>query len=396
MSSPPAVKPKKTFVAQYPPDRGRPDFEEALPDYYDVAEEGAGSKVKAPEEPEVKLQGPVVGEENMFFDHDDALPPSHLPAYQAPAETDELVSSVRTDRDGNVSTHAPILSSSPLALHDFVWEQAQIPPQASLRIKGWHTENVTNDYIRPGEDQDGSSNLSNTRTVIDFDMVIPLSHLLKAGHGRVFAWRDEFATYRGTAHVCSQSEARRGVGVIGRFLNKTKGFILRQPAYDEIDSMGPVSLMEACSEYVSSTHPLRSFHFTKHATGWSFPTLTRAFTAAIRSTYYREFIDITLESRGDDVIVRPPGRLNRTLANKWIKALMFILIIPAVVLWILRRWWGARWSTHGVAFRLNEGMSEGEFFRRWEGEVKRGVQTKRQGTLEWVNVCGSSTSQSAR
>jgi len=98
------------------------------------------------------------------------------------------------------------------------------------------------------------------------------------------------------------------------------------------------------------------------------------------------------------VIVRPNTGVSRALSNPWLKFLLIItLIYPCI--WLFQRFHergGGRWAVGGGAYALKKweavgdgrddmfegrriltGEREGEWFRRWEGTIRRSVMARK-------------------
>ena len=94
--------------------------------------------------------------------------------------------------------------------------------------------------------------------------------------------------------------------------------------------------------------------------------------------------------KNSKVYVRPDNRLSRMLSNIWLKILSIIFLVYPFI-WLYRRFasgGGGRWEVCGGAYSLKRvvlpshssglpsevvGVREGEWFRRWEGVIRRSV-----------------------
>ena len=124
-----------------------------------------------------------------------------------------------------------------------------------------------------------------------------------------------------------------------------------------------------------------------------------------------------LEISSSKIYIRPDNGLSRTLSNKWLKFLfMIILVYPFI--WLFKRYHshgGGRWEVCGGAYALKHwvavesqdlgdqpqaggsalvprlietqagmsrliGLREGEWFKTWEGTIRRAVQNRYQST----------------
>lgn len=108
---------------------------------------------------------------------------------------------------------------------------------------------------------------------------------------------------------------------------------------------------------------------------------------------------MTFESGHKTVIVRPNTRVSRAISNPWLKFLLIItLIYPCI--WLFQRFHqrgGGRWAVGGGAYALKRwedvaeggghdvfeggrvliGEREGEWFKRWEGTIRRCVMGRK-------------------
>lgn len=135
----------------------------------------------------------------------------------------------------------------------------------------------------------------------------------------------------------------------------------------------------------------------------------------ITSTSYAETVDVSMEYASNKIYVRPNNRLSRTLSNPWLKFLMFITLVYPFV-WLFKRFHtrgGGRWEVCGGAYALKQlvpaghghdlefkvnisqqpgsqtgtgsttvlGLKEGQWFRQWEGGIKRAVITRFQSSV---------------
>ena len=136
--------------------------------------------------------------------------------------------------------------------------------------------------------------------------------------------------------------------------------------------------------------------------GWHFDNVVAAVTAAIKSTYYSGRTRVEFRLSNAKVHVRPDNLLARTLSNKWLRFLLWLLLLFPLI-WLYRRFGargGGRWEVCGGAYALKTweavgregedgadgqtvqtaqgrarlvGVREGEWFQRWEGTIRRAV-----------------------
>lgn len=86
--------------------------------------------------------------------------------------------------------------------------------------------------------------------------------------------------------------------------------------------------------------------------GWNLADLRKSIEALIQSTHYTGTLDISFDLTASKVYVRPTNRLSRTLSNKWIKFLLWILLIYPFI-WLFKRFHsrgGGQWRVAGGAY----------------------------------------------
>lgn len=153
--------------------------------------------------------------------------------------------------------------------------------------------------------------------------------------------------------------------------------------------------------------------------GWNIANLREAVVSAIRSVYSHN-ITVEFNMSNHVIRIRPDNRLSRTLSNKWLKFLLWILLIYPFI-WLYKRFsqrGGGRWEVCGGAYALKTwrlepdaiappqgpndgrwmqtrdglahlvGEREGEWFQRWEGPIRGAVlgRVKSKTPLQPVNV----------
>ena len=116
--------------------------------------------------------------------------------------------------------------------------------------------------------------------------------------------------------------------------------------------------------------------------GWNLADLRKSIETLIRSTHYTGTLAISFDVTASKVYVRPTNRLSRTLSNKWIKFLLWILLIYPFI-WLFKRFHsrgGGQWRVAGGAYatkawvHLNDSV-EGEditqyLVRRQDSSIK--------------------------
>jgi len=161
------------------------------------------------------------------------------------------------------------------------------------------------------------------------------------------------------------------------------------------------------------------------AYGWNFEAIRVAAISVINSTHYRGDLSVEFETSESVVSIRSHNRLSRALSNRWIKFLLFLTLIYPLI-WLFKRFHprgGGCWDVCGGAYALKRieqeapaqqhkmhtespfrdaveildvsaqssslvdtssgsmrvlGLREGEWFRRWEGTIRRAVLNRLQ------------------
>lgn len=185
------------------------------------------------------------------------------------------------------------------------------------------------------------------------------------------------------------------------------------------------TLRQWADDYCASRKYLKEFNYQKVAYGWNFEAVRVAAISVVNSTHYRGDLSVQFETSQNVVSVRSHNRLSRALSNRWIKFLLFLTLIYPFI-WLFKRFHsrgGGRWDVCGGAYALKRveqtkkrsapdahaespfrdvfetvdataqgssladppsgrtkvvGMREGEWFRQWEGTIRRAVQNRLQ------------------
>ena len=160
-----------------------------------------------------------------------------------------------------------------------------------------------------------------------------------------------------------------------------------------------------------------------------------AIQSTIKSAGYNETLHIKVTPYGSKVYIRPDNAVSRMLSNKWLKFLSIILLIFPFI-WLFKRFHsrgGGRWEVCGSAYPLKQwvpvdpeeeinsdpfklppykpttvtnqrtqgstrynmqtltgpkkllGVTEGEWFRNWEGVIFRAVIGRYQSRIPLTN-----------
>ena len=93
-------------------------------------------------------------------------------------------------------------------------------------------------------------------------------------------------------------------------------------------------------------------NFSQVVYGWNIEDLRKSVETLIQSTHYTGTLSVSFDLTSSKVYVRPTNRLSRTLSNKWIKFLLWILLIYPFI-WLFKRFHsrgGGQWRVAGGAY----------------------------------------------
>ncbi|CDO71608.1 hypothetical protein BN946_scf184911.g78 [Trametes cinnabarina] len=381
--------------------------------------------------------------ENLYIPMGGEEPPPNFTPYEA-----EFFIS-----NGEIISHDPHLNRDGEALYRFLLSQTATRPEYFIHMKGTHTEHKTRTVYR--KDQQGNLRPHDehyTETVTDFDFRIDIGEQIV--HGPIH-WTvpDAEPAYRGKMYLevdsnqllIGDTEASLQLGRRKATKDEIKAAKQRKqlredhgippwvvPAPDEwydSTSVSPppdaqvlgssMSMRDWADEYCASDKLLKEFTYEMVVYGWNIANLKEAITSAIRSVYSSK-ITVEFEMSHHKIRIRPDNHLSRALSNKWIKFLLWILLIYPFI-WLYKRFGrrgGGRWEVCGGACALKTwrqpiaatppppearndgrwketpdgllhlvGEREGEWFQRWEGPIRNAVLRKVQSRtpLEFVN-----------
>ncbi|KAH7925184.1 hypothetical protein BV22DRAFT_1034293 [Leucogyrophana mollusca] len=187
------------------------------------------------------------------------------------------------------------------------------------------------------------------------------------------------------------------------------------------------SLREWADHYCASRKYLKEFNYHKVVYGWNFDALKAATRSTINSTHYRGDVTVEFEQTQSVISVRSENRLSRTLSSPWLKFILWLLVVYPFI-WLFKRFHsrgGGQWTVCGGAYALKRieqvepdypspdrktpeaiqdtldsvdafaassssdtrtesvrtrviGLKEGEWFRQWEGTIRRAVLNRLQ------------------
>ncbi|KAG6814054.1 hypothetical protein H0H92_003101 [Tricholoma furcatifolium] len=333
---------------------------------------------------------------------------------------------------GDIISHDPHLNSDGEALYRFLLAQSERPPLFRIHCKGTHVEHRTHWVIRTADGNTTSRRETQSETVTDFDFyidaLIPLT-LTKPIHWSV---GDTQPAYRG--QMVRETESLGTTQVVKRSVEKahlkwleqcvTHGFppwALSTDRWSEEtvdDGTGALksskTLRQWADEYCASSKYLKEFVYEKALYGWNIQQLEGAVRGSIARTMYQGAIKVDFTPVGAKICIRPDNRLSRILSNKWLKFLTIILLIYPFI-WLFKRFHprgGGRWEVCGGAYAMKRwepdrevrevhlddedtlpgytaqarnrrrlvGISEQEWFRKWEATIIRSVQGRFQSS----------------
>ncbi|KAI8978594.1 hypothetical protein BDB01DRAFT_265068 [Pilobolus umbonatus] len=134
-------------------------------------------------------------------------------------------------------------------------------------------------------------------------------------------------------------------------------YVLPDPKTGEVKS-----IRQLCDEYVREKNSLKELHMDK-VIHWDYDQLTKAFTAAIRSSGYYQEVDITFERSNHKVTVKTDTSISRFADNKVVRFFFFITclwIIAYPLLLIFRKRFGHSTLKSGWIMKI----PEREFYER--------------------------------
>ncbi|KAG2159835.1 uncharacterized protein EDB93DRAFT_1244610 [Suillus bovinus] len=355
--------------------------------------------------------------DNLNFAHeDDEEPPAFAP-YDA---------HFFTSRSGDIISHDPHLNDDGEALYRFLLSQASTPPTIILRCQGSHNETHTRMVHSHHNGHSRMKTEQYTERITDFDFCIDVGqHIF--GEPTHWSYADSTPAYRGrmyqevgiSAEKRKSQKSERKAAKAWDIERTRRGFppwIGSDYAWREDQ---PYAMQTNYRKY------LKEFNYHKIVYGWNFEAIRVAAISIVNSTHYRGDLSVQFETSQNLVSVRSHNRLSRALSNRWIKFLLFLTFIYPFI-WLFKRFHsrgGGRWDVCGGAYALKRveqcakqfapdvhaespfrdvfdtvdataqgssladppgrrtkvvGMREGEWFRQWEGTIRRAVQNRLQ------------------
>ncbi|KAL0951227.1 hypothetical protein HGRIS_007948 [Hohenbuehelia grisea] len=283
--------------------------------------------------------------------------------------------------DGDIVSHDPHLNSDGEALFRFLLSQSATPPSYRLHCRGTHVEHRTRWVNVERNGRWETRHETYTETITDFDFRIDIGqHIVAAPvHWSV---GDGEAVYRGgmVREVDPMRDGRRAAIPMETRVYKdwveertARGVppwvpardAWREGAPEQTDARSVLrsskTLREWADEYCASPKYLKEFVYEKVVYGWNVQELENAVRLAISSAPYSGDISVNFEYRCSKIYVRPDNWLSRTLSNKWLKFLLWILLIYPFI-WLFKRFHsrgGGRWEVCGGAYALKRWVPVG-------------------------------------
>ncbi|KAI0292876.1 hypothetical protein BC826DRAFT_1143881 [Russula brevipes] len=361
------------------------------------------------------------------FDHANETVPLAWGSQGPPPSFTPYVAEHKVSGDETIS-HDPHLNEDGEALYRFLLSQAETPPTFLVHCLGTHTEKR---HRMVSNGNGGTRRETYTETVTDFSFSIGQRVLPQATQWTV---GDNEPVFRG--HMVREtglpgSANKAESAAVKKFKEWSeertarglppwvgpRDAASREPRYDNAGAavLGPRetdvlksswTLRQWADDYCNSRATLKEFVYEKVVHGWDLSVLDRNIQGAIRSTNYRGDVTINFKVRDNKVVVRPDGRLSRTLSNSCLKFLLIITLVYPFI-WLFRRFsarGGGRWTVAGGAYALKcwvvppndarpgagpdvfqtpagprvlVGMQEGEWFRSWEHTIKRSASKRK-------------------
>lgn len=291
--------------------------------------------------------------------------------------------------------------SDPVYAEDMVREWCTIPAQQMIRIRGTH-----NDESRGA--------MKNEKTVVDFDVQVPLVDYI-TNHSGGNAWSqlqiagNDEKVYRGGVLKSKGPVMKKGPDTEALLtehprLSLTAWMHLFCASHAQLKSYVPL-LLYLCpirsGNHPQSTASLtpddhlvltldHSFRIDRTVSGLDKKYLENALRSLVTSTNYRGRTQITFPITNGATELHSTHRLNAWRFNQWI-CLIFYMTFMWMISWpylffATRKWavvsvdwpWSVQ-DEYGV--KTYASISEGEWFRKWERVIEKAICAKQQGTL---------------
>ncbi|KAG6911984.1 hypothetical protein DXG01_000232 [Tephrocybe rancida] len=309
------------------------------------------------------------------------------------------------------------------ALYRFLLAHSAAYPTHTIQCTGSHLEHRTRQVTRTVNGTTTTRTEHHTVTIPDFNFTIDLTNI--RGNGPVhWSYGDFEPAYRGL--MVRQVDAPQGRRKATK--EETASFKAWEherdekgyPPWSSRDGKQDLDILQSshtlrqwADEYCASPKYLKEFVYEKYMHNWNLHAIAEAVRGAIRQTNYGGDVTVLFSYDATKICIRADNRLSRMLSKTWIKVLLCIFLIYPFI-WLFKRYHsrgGGRWEVCGGAYthkymvpldgldgnadsgsphlppRIIEtkdgpmklyGLQEGEWFRRWEGVIKRSVSTRLQ------------------
>ncbi|KAB8698105.1 hypothetical protein FH972_026355 [Carpinus fangiana] len=211
-----------------------------------------------------------------------------------------IPAALRPQKNGEIRTLEPSLSSNAPALFALLQAQAGLPPQPVIRLLGTHREVIQQD------------NKKENRLVTDFDIQVNCSYIFAHQAANPQAALDWYSLVT----VPDDEKALRG----GFFKRR-----LRKPDADDEESAPRRTDAEDarlwshsfCAAASHRWFPL-IFRFRRKLLNWNLQTLEKQLTAGVRATGYRGDVAVSSTLQNPGFSIYSDHWMNRALNNAWI------------------------------------------------------------------------------
>jgi hypothetical protein len=165
-----------------------------------------------------------------------------------------------------------------------------------------------------------------------------------------------------------------------------------------------VPLKAWCEHYLASKAPIKSFTLRRRVTNHDTTVLRQVIVGAIQSTGYMGHINVRFPLQHESITVYSPGIINSMRTTPWIRYLFYftflwVLSWPILILCTARYevveavWeYADRMPGERSEDEFGRGrdrrfvvMSEVDWFRRWEGAIKRGALGRLKDGKEFLS-----------
>ncbi|KAF8875060.1 hypothetical protein BD779DRAFT_1450402, partial [Infundibulicybe gibba] len=333
-----------------------------------------------------------------------------------------------TSANGDIISHDRDLNNDSEELHRFLVTYAAFPPSYTVQLRGTHKETHIHTALLSVDDDYEVYDEPHTVTIKDFQFSIDLTPHLSLGPTH-WSLPDSEPAFRGLMVRQMQRRTSRPkpneekmalskAQEHERALEGTPPWISYHGAGNTSSLQSSKTLRQWVDEYCASPKILKEFMYEKDIYGWDVQSVEKALRDKIKQTHYRGEIQVVFVKTGAKIYIRPHSRLSRLLSNRFCKILLWLILVYPLI-WLWKRYsvtGGGRWEVCGAAYGMKHvepleadtpeseaspaaaagsrvvdtpggrvrliGLSEGEWFRRWEGVVQHAVRVGLQRPLD--------------